>query len=166
MVKAIFFYDQTVPRLDQITHALNNGRARLAMRTADPDCVPIAIGKWYDLAHLHGLLLLLRTLAGRDQPHHAVPHHRSARVGVVVGIPDQVHVGPQLEAVQDDARALAMQARMASTSASSRSSGAQISTASWIRAQTSIPCSVAKQAASRSISAPFAGKENSAASVD
>ena len=49
-----------------------------------------------------------------------------------------------------------MAARMLAMSTSSRSSGAQISTASWTGAQTSIPRSVARQHASRSISAPLA----------
>ena len=49
-----------------------------------------------------------------------------------------------------------MQARTAATSASRRSSGAQISTASCTGAQTSIPRSVARQQASRNISAPLA----------
>ena len=73
-----------------------------------------------------------------------------------VGVSDGVHVGAQFETAEHTREASAMAARMAATSASRRSNGAQISTASCTGAQTSIPRSVARQHASRSISAPFA----------
>ena len=78
-------------------------------------------------------------------------------VGVAVGVADGGHVGADLESVEHRSRRLGHRRACASRwRRRCRRSAPSISSASWTGAHTSTPRSVARQQASRSISAPLA----------
>src|SRR5262245_7549873 len=102
------------------------------------------------LAHAVALHCLANNLVTRS--HITVPRGSEYRFGHLVTETSVPSSNP--DSTLRDASAMA--ARMVAIVASRRSDGAEIKKASWTGAQTSIPRSVARQAARRIISAPFA----------
>ena len=96
----------------------------------------------------------------RQQLEHLRPDLGAARVAVALGVSDDLDVGAQLvravgagtlSTIRDARR---MISRISATSASIRSIGASIRTASWTGAISLIPCRVARMQAIRRMSAP------------
>ena len=104
----------------------------------------------------HEYELYLAIFGPVQQRHDPLPHDGAAFVPIAVGALYDVRIGRQFEPVENDARRFGHAGPHPRHFLLGRSSSALINSASWTGAHISMPRSVARQQASRSISAPFA----------